>query len=132
MILGTEARTKTVEIVVVLGEFSRNSTWCSFPSSFSLSFFPPSLFHWDIFANDYNSPKCHSFNERQSKPHGSLVTLVGGSEHPQAENPELEPCVLCISALGSEHLRSHSVQCCTTFSYRALNKNSCGCCLLRG
>lgn len=39
MILGTIARTKTVEIVVQ-GEFSSNSAWCSFPSCFSLSFCP--------------------------------------------------------------------------------------------
>jgi len=64
-------------------------------------------------------------------PHGSLVTLMEGLECPHAEeNPELEPPIPWASALSSEHLRPHFVQCCTTFSHWALSKNSCGCCLL--
>lgn len=126
-VLRAKARTKTVEIVVVLGEFSCNSTQYSFLSPFSLSFFLPS-----ISPNDQNSPECLTFVQRQSMSHGTVVILVGGSECLQAENPGLEPCVPYVSALGSEHMRSHSVQCCTTFSHWTLNKNNCDCCLLYG
>lgn len=50
---------------------------------------PPSL--WDY---GDKSLECHSFHERQSMPHGSVLTLVGRSEPPQAETLEPEPCVL--------------------------------------
>lgn len=54
--------------------------------------FPPPLFHWAIFANANYFPKCNSFSEKLSMPHGSLVTLMGVLECTQTEkNPELEP-----------------------------------------